>query len=761
MNSIKFDSMTPIQFIILLLVVSVLLFLLYLEPRLGKKKLTNRNEHGSSKFADIKEIRKTFIKEKIIGAEKVGFPVWYEKKNGKFENVYLDDKSPHYLFIGSTGSGKSVTVVLNECLMFATSKEKHSVVVTDPKGEIFRATSKVFSDNSYNVVTIDFRNPSKSKRINIMQPIIDEWKEHCKYSNAMLFLLSHFIKTNKIKVEKLEDNKYLKRVNQKIFLDDYLIDIIRNYETEINEILNNKKMYENMKIKSLLEVENNLKEYLLTKTNEQILTIIRYLQNICSKHQAETNRLVISLADLIFVDKDSNDKFWINSSKQLFIGIVGIFLEDYKAGLIGEEKINIASVKKFQNSSLIKENQNYLQRNLNTRKYGSLSKDYLTSILTAAENTYKSITAVFGEKMAIFDDLNVENITSTNEFNFTDLGSRPTALYIIVPDEDRAYFQLVTIIIGMLTKDLTKFANQPENKGVLPVKIEWILDEFANCPPLNSIETLVSVARSRGMRFQFFIQSFSQLEQVYGKEVANIIIDNTALCYLKTNSVDCAERIMKKLGKSTIETNSINKSTDPMKIGANQTTSLMGKDLLNATEIMSLKYKTIIFPTISNPIFRDTYLYSDVYPQYKDIEELQRDTKILKRTTSNYYTVEELRELHNKQTQKLVEKVTKKAQNEISKKINKSIKETLKAKTNSSEDVIMDIRKIIPSTIDININEKGNKEYLINIQSLLSNKVIDDLLLNDNKNTSMSVARNINSRKTKIKTWDNIREKKL
>ena len=109
----------------------------------------------------------------------------------------------------------------------------------------------------------------------------------------------------------------------------------------------------------------------------------------------------------------------------------------------------------------------------------------------------------------------------------------------------------------------------------------------------------------------------------------------------------------------------------------------------------------------------------------------------------------------------MVEKVTKKAQNEISKKINKSIKEILKAKTNSSEEVIMDIRKIIPSTIDININEKGNKEYLINIQSLLSNKVIDDLLLNDNKNTSMSVARNINSRKTKIKTWDNIREKKL
>ena len=74
--------------------------------------------------------------------------------------------------------------------------------------------------------------------------------------------------------------------------------------------------------------------------------------------------MVISLADLIFVDTDTNDKFWINSAKQLFIGIVGLFLEDYQLGIIDEKQINISSVKKFQNSSLIKENQNYLQKNV-------------------------------------------------------------------------------------------------------------------------------------------------------------------------------------------------------------------------------------------------------------------------------------------------------------------------------------------------------------------------------------------------------------
>ena len=50
------------------------------------------------------------------------------------------------------------------------------------------------------------------------------------------------------------------------------------------------------------------------------------------------------------------------------------------------------------------------------------------------------------------------------------------------------------------------------------------------------IEAIVSVARSRNIRFHFFIQSFSQLNNVYGKEVSQIILDNCGLVYLKTNT---------------------------------------------------------------------------------------------------------------------------------------------------------------------------------------------------------------------------------
>lgn len=651
--------------------------------------------------------------------------------------------------------------------MFATAKEKHSVVVTDPKGEIFKSTSKIFKDNGYDVITIDFRNPNKSNKINIMQPIIDEWKEYCNSNKTMLFLFAHFIKCNRIKLENIDEEKYVDKIKNKYNLEEYLIDIIANNKGSLSELLTNKKMYENDLLNDKLGDNESLKDYMLTKTNDEIIYMIREYQNISSKHQAESNRLVISLADLIFVDKDTNDKFWINSAKQLFIGIVGVFLEDYQEGLIPENKINISSVKKFQNSSLIKENQSFLQKNVNNRKYGNLSKDYLTSILSAAENTYKSITAVFGEKMAIFDDLNVENVTSISEFEFSSLGKKPVALFIIVPDEDRAYFQLVTIIIGMLTKDLTKFANLPENNGTLPVKIEWLLDEFANCPPLSSIETLVSVARSRGMRFQFFIQSFSQLNQVYGKEVASIIQDNCALVYLKTNTVETAKVISEKLGKSTIETNSISKSTDPMKVGANQTISLMGKELLTVTEIISLKYKTIIFPTVSNPIFRDTYLYSDLFPIYKNVEVLDRETKVLKRITSNYYTVEELRRNYNTKNNQIINQAAKNMQSQFQQNIQKEIARVTKNieplhienDVVCDNEVINDLRNKLFIEYDINISK--NKDTYI----LLINKVINKIDIKKiedytTSNYSFGVSRNLNKGITKISIWDNSMEKK-
>ena len=450
--------------LIVLLVVMVIFIIgfMYIEPILMKHKVKNDNEYGSARFSTNKEIKKNFKKESIYHIKEAGFPVSFSKN---LKSIYFDRETPHYVYLGSTGSGKSVTAVIPTCTFISKAKKKRSVFITDPKGEIYQTTSKMFQHQGYKILTIDFRNPEKSNKINILEPVIKEYEEYINYE--------------KLSLESVNENDKL------------------NY--------NNKSM-------SCL---------------------------------AETNRLISSLATMVMQDKvEQKDPFWNESAKNLLEGLIGFFLEEYKAGNITREKITMTSIRKFQNSSMEENNFKKFKDYINTKSYGSKSKDALVSILSASENTYKSITAVFGQKMNIFDDINVANVTSTSDFDFNILGSEPVALYVIVPDEDKTYFTLVTIIVGLLYRDLVKLANATEKKK-LPYEIDFILDEFANCPPLADIEAIVSVARSRGMHFHFFIQSFSQLDNVYGKEVAQIILDNCGLVYLKTNTQETAEAISK------------------------------------------------------------------------------------------------------------------------------------------------------------------------------------------------------------------------
>ncbi|HPE14336.1 MAG TPA: type IV secretory system conjugative DNA transfer family protein [Bacilli bacterium] len=558
--------------IILILIFIMIVYLYYFEPKIAKEKIKNKNEHGSARWSTTSEIKKNFSCEYTSNINKVGFPIYYSKDNKK---VWFDNTTPHWLYLGSTGSGKSVTAVIPMCSFIATAKTKRSVFITDPKSEIFNATSKMFQDNGYKIITIDFRSPEMSNKINLLESIIIEYEKYIEYEKKSMMSIN-------------EDDK------------------------------------------------------------------IKY-NNESMQHLAENNRLITSLSTIIMTEKSSQDPFWNNSAKNLLEGIIGLFLEEYKSGKINREQITLSSIKKFQNSSMTDVNYKRLKAYIEDKQYGLKSKDSLTSILSSSENTYKSITSVFNEKMSLFDDINVENITSSSSFDFDILGKESTALFFIVPDEDKTYFTLITIIIGLLYRELVKLANMQENKK-LPIEIDFLLDEFANCPPLNDIETIVSVARSRGMRFQFFIQSFAQLDNLYGKETSQIIMDNCGLAYLKTNTQETAEIVSKRLGNQTIESSSLNYSLSFVNNSGSKNTNLMGRQLLTADEIKQLHYKTIIFPVVGYPIFRDTIVFQKFSCYQKG--KIERKINPLQKLTNTYFTVENLKINKTSMSDRFMKKVS-------------------------------------------------------------------------------------------------------
>ena len=375
--------------IILIIMIIFIIIFLYIEPLFMKHKVKNSNEYGSARFSTLNEIKKNFKSENIYNIKEAGFPVSF---SNDLKTIYFDRETPHYVYLGSTGSGKSVTAVIPTCSFIAHAKKKRSVFITDPKGEIFNTTSQMFRNNGYKIITIDFRHPELSTKINILEPIINEYEKYIEYE----------------------------------------------------------------------------KEYDITKNIE--------IGNKAMGALAETNRLISSLATMVMTDKvEAKDPFWNNSAKNLLEGLIGLFLEEYKDNKIKREQITMTSIRKFQNSSMETKNFKKFKEYINLKPYGSKSKDALISILSASDNTYKSITAVFGEKMNIYDDINVTNVTSISEFELNVLGKEPTALYVIVPDEDKVYYTLVTIIVGLLYKELVKLANSYDTKK-LPYDIDIMIE---------------------------------------------------------------------------------------------------------------------------------------------------------------------------------------------------------------------------------------------------------------------------------------------
>lgn len=92
-------------------------------------------------------------------------------KKGKKEKIYFVDDDIHTICIGSTRSGKSRTVVLQSIALQALSGE--SMIMSDPKGELYQYTYPFLERLGYEVITLDFKNPLKSTRYNFLQNVID------------------------------------------------------------------------------------------------------------------------------------------------------------------------------------------------------------------------------------------------------------------------------------------------------------------------------------------------------------------------------------------------------------------------------------------------------------------------------------------------------------------------------------------------------------------------------------------------------------
>ena len=120
--------------------------------KIGEKE----EEKGYTRFATEKEMKEADDVKKVVisqlDSEYAGVPL---VNNGK--EMWVDNGSFHTLVIGSTGNGKSQCVV--EPMIESLGRKGESMIITDPKGELYRDHANFLRSKGYNIITLNFRDP--------------------------------------------------------------------------------------------------------------------------------------------------------------------------------------------------------------------------------------------------------------------------------------------------------------------------------------------------------------------------------------------------------------------------------------------------------------------------------------------------------------------------------------------------------------------------------------------------------------------------
>ena len=210
----------------------------------------------------------------------------------------------------------------------------------------------------------------------------------------------------------------------------------------------------------------------------------------------------------------TTDIFWPNMAKKLLVGSL-LLLADYGK----ESEFNLASLCTMTNMSFAPD----------LKKIAPLMKDtYVASsnlkgvYNTAISGTMESIYGVAYSMVSLFNaQPNLCAMLSRSDFDISDFGREKTAVYILVPDEKTTYHALVTAFVKQAYEILIETAqNTEENR--LPVRVNFVLDEFCNIPALPDMASMISAARSRNMRFYLVVQSKHQLKRKYKEDAETI-----------------------------------------------------------------------------------------------------------------------------------------------------------------------------------------------------------------------------------------------
>lgn len=283
----------------------------------------------------------------------------------------------------------------------------------------------------------------------------------------------------------------------------------------------------------------------------------------------------------------SNDPFWDTAASMLLMALI-LFLKEEAP----EEEQNFPMVLELLRAGEVREEEEQymspldeLFEHLSLKNPDHIALKYYRNYRSGAAKTIKSIQITLASRLEKFNLDSLASMVIADEMELAKMGTKKTALFALIPDNDTSYNFLVSILYTQLFQQLFRVAD--ENGGALPVPVHFLMDEFSNVSLPDDFDKILSVMRSREISVSIILQNMAQLKALFPKQWESIAGNCDEFLYLGGNELATHKYVSELMGKSTIDLNTYGKSSGK---GGSYSTNyqLTGRELLTPDEVRQL-----------------------------------------------------------------------------------------------------------------------------------------------------------------------------
>lgn len=223
------------------------------------------------------------------------------------------------------------------------------------------------------------------------------------------------------------------------------------------------------------------------------------------------------------------------------------------------------------------------------------AKILLAATKVAAMRTRSSfyVSAIMTLKLLTIPAIN--QMTNASDFDIEKLidEGKKVIIYLGLPARDKTYFPLASLFLRQIS-DLIDYVADEKYGGRVPVRWNFIDEEMGNFTKITNMRQQTSFGTGKGIRHFMFIQSYAQLDDVYGEKVSQIIQDNADIkIYLRSPNPTTKKKISEDLGNYTTRSysKSNNAPSGTFRNGGSdgESSNLMGRPLLYPDEVGKLQ----------------------------------------------------------------------------------------------------------------------------------------------------------------------------